>query len=74
MTAVDGKWATVCATKSQTPFPGWLLSNINYPRMSTEGSSFKYERSQEPLILMKLTFKKIPTICQFNSFGLACEH
>lgn len=37
------------------------MSNVNYPRMSAEGSSFKCGKSQEPLIHLKVTFKKYPT-------------
>lgn len=43
------------------PFQAGSVSNVNDPRMSAEGSSFKCEKSQEPLILLKLTFKKYPT-------------
>lgn len=34
------------------------MSSMNYPRMSAEGSSSKYQKSAGPLILMKLTLKK----------------
>lgn len=36
-------------------FQADFMSSMNYPRMSAEGSSSKYQKSSGPLILMKLT-------------------
>ena len=42
----------------QRHFQADSMSSMNYPRMSAEGSSSKYQKSAGPLILMKLTLKK----------------
>lgn len=50
--------------KSQRPFQADSVSNMNYPCMSAEGSSSKYQKTQGPLIRMKLTFKKYPAFAR----------
>lgn len=58
MTEVHGKWAVPGATKRLSPCQAdSIVSNMNHPLMSTEGSSSSCLKSQEPLTLMKLKKK-----------------